>query len=107
MKSKRTPRDRATTFAVATVLLGSVIGAGFLSGQELCQFFGIHGPWLFAAVALAVCLMFFVGIVILRLAVDTGEGRMDKIVVFFDCKPLRAAVAVFEIEPLGCPSSCA
>lgn len=97
MKRKFTPRDRACTFAIAMALLGSVLGAAFLSGQELCQFFSIHGPWLFAAVAVAMVLMFFICTVILRLAVDTGEGRMDKIVVFFDCKPVRAAVAIFEI----------
>lgn len=97
MKGKNTPRERAGTFAIAMALLGSLIGAAFLSGQELCQFFGIHGPWQFAAVAIAMVMMFLIGTVILRLAVDTGEGRMDKIVVFFDCKPLRAAVAVFEI----------
>ena len=38
---RETPRDRAGTFAIAMALLGSLIGAGFLSGQELCQFFGI------------------------------------------------------------------
>ena len=97
MSNKRTPRDRAGTFAIAMALLGALIGAGFLSGQELCQFFGIHGVWLFPAVAVSVLLMFLIGTVILRLAADTGEGRMDKIVVFFDCKPLRAVVAVFEI----------
>ena len=97
MRRTRTPRDRAGTFAIAMALLGSLIGAGFLSGQELCQFFGIHGVWMFPAVAISVALMFVVGTIILRLAVDTGEGRMDKIVVFFDCKPLRGAIAVFEV----------
>jgi len=91
------PQERQGSFAIAMALLGSLIGAGFMSGQELCQFFGIHGPWLFGAVALSVVVMGVIGAVMLRLAVDTGEGRMDKIVVFFDCKPLRVAVAVFEL----------
>ncbi|MBR7111682.1 MAG: hypothetical protein IKC75_01995 [Clostridia bacterium] len=97
MKRITEKRERQGSFTVAMALLGSLIGAGFLSGQELCQFFGIHGSWLFAAVTLSMTVMGLIGAVMLRLAMDTGEGRMDKIVVFFDCQPLRVSIAVLEI----------
>ncbi len=77
--------------------LGCCIGAGYLSGQELFQFFSSHGAWGFVALAVATLCMFLAGWVILSLCVATGETRMDRIVVWFDCKPLRAAVAVFEV----------
>lgn len=97
MKEKRTPHNRAGSFGIAMTFLGCLIGAGFLSGQELCQFFGIHGVMMFPTVAISMLAIFLVATVILRLAIDTGEARMDKIVIFFDCKPLRTVVAVFEI----------
>ncbi|MGC7880148.1 hypothetical protein ACP3TI_13005, partial [Desulforudis sp. 1190] len=30
---------------VAALFVGAVIGAGFASGQEILQFFGVHGRW--------------------------------------------------------------
>ena len=88
---------RASVLRVSVAYVGCCIGAGFLSGQELWQFFGFHGKWELAALAVAVASMFVIGALILSLAQDTGETRMDRIIVWFDCKPLRGAVAVFEV----------
>lgn len=87
----------ASPFCIGIAYLGCCVGAGYLSGQELVQFFLSKGPVGFLALLLATLCIFLAGAVILSLAVDSGEHRMDRIVVFFDCKPLRAAVAVFEI----------
>ena len=87
----------ASPLRIGVAYLGCCIGAGYLSGQELVQFFSSKGPIGFLALALATVCMFVAGAAILSLAVDSGEGRMDSIVVWFDCKPLRAAVAVFEV----------
>lgn len=91
------PGGHTSPFRVGVVYLGCCIGAGYLSGQELFQFFGSHGVWCIPALLVAMLCIFAVGAVILSLAVDTGETRMDRIVVWFDCKPLRAAVATFEV----------
>lgn len=84
-------------FRVAVAYVGCCIGAGFLSGQELWQFFGCHGTWQYLGIAVSVALFFAAGTLILSFAADSGESRMDRIVVWFDCKWLRAAVAVFEV----------
>ena len=91
------PHAHTSAFRLGVAYLGCCIGAGYLSGQELFQFFSSHGTWGFAGLAVAVLCIFLAGWVILSLSVATGETRMDRIVVWFDCKPLRAAVAVFEV----------
>ena len=35
--------NRVTTFKVAATYIGTVIGAGFASGQEILQFFSVFG----------------------------------------------------------------
>ena len=87
----------ASPFRIGIAYLGCCIGAGYLSGQELVQFFSSKGPVGFLALLIATAFMFVAGAVILSLSVDSGEHRMDSIVVWFDCKPLRAFVAVFEV----------
>ena len=96
-KNGNTPRVRTSAFRLGVAYLGCCIGAGYLSGQELFQFFSSRGIWGFVGLAVAILCMFLAGWVILSLSAATGETRMDRIVVWFDCKPLRAAVAVFEV----------
>lgn len=97
MDNSNKPVGRYVAFRVAVAYVGCCIGAGFLSGQELWQFFGCHGKWQFLAIGVSVLLLFLAGALILSFAADSGESRMDRIVVWFDCKWLRAAVAVFEV----------
>ena len=87
----------STALRVGILYLGCCMGAGYLSGQELFQFFGSKGVWGFAGLLVATVAIFCLGYLMLSLARDTGEGRMDRIVVWFDCKPLCTAVAVFEV----------
>ncbi len=89
--------SHTSAFRIGVLFLGCCMGAGYLSGQELFQFFGAKGVFAFPALLVATLVMFLVGAVMLSLARDTGEGRMDRIVVWFDCKPLRAVVAAFEV----------
>lgn len=94
-------RDRLCThtsaFRVAVVYFGCCVGAGYLSGQELFQFFGAKGAFALPSLLLATIAIFLIGSVTLSLARDTGEARMDRLVIWFDCKPLRTVVAAFEI----------
>ncbi|MBE6604630.1 MAG: hypothetical protein E7639_02865 [Ruminococcaceae bacterium] len=97
MSDRPSPCGFASPLCIGIAYLGCCIGAGYLSGQELVQFFLSKGPVGFLALAIATVCIFVAGAVILSLAVDSGEHRMDRIVVFFDCKPLRLLVAAFEI----------
>ncbi|MDI6906624.1 MAG: hypothetical protein QMC81_03900 [Thermoanaerobacterales bacterium] len=56
-----------STFSIAATYIGTVVGAGFASGQEVLQFFSFFGPASFPALALAALLFVFFGRIILQL----------------------------------------
>lgn len=58
-----------TAFQVAAIYAGSIIGAGFASGQEILQFFIVHGRRGVLGVILAGSLFAFFGAQIMHLAV--------------------------------------
>ncbi|MFZ5753529.1 MAG: hypothetical protein ACOY3J_04755 [Bacillota bacterium] len=58
---------KISPFQVAATYIGTVVGAGFASGQEVLQFFGYFGPWGIAGLFLAGILFFYFGQIILRL----------------------------------------
>lgn len=56
-----------SAFTIGAVYIGTVVGAGFASGQEVLQFFGHFGFWGFFGIAIATALFIFFGISILEL----------------------------------------
>ena len=64
--------------------VGCFLGAGFLSGQELWQFFGSFGIWGYLGFILATALFVFFGIVLMRLTQMTGWHELDRILVPWD-----------------------
>jgi uncharacterized membrane protein YkvI len=62
-------RQRVPALAVAATYIGTVVGAGFASGQEVLQFFVAHGVAGLATLALATVLFSLYGLAIL----DTGR----------------------------------
>jgi len=55
-------------FKIAAAYIGTVVGAGFASGQEVLQFFGYFGLWGLAGIALATGLFVFFGYQVLNLS---------------------------------------
>lgn len=82
---------------LAVVFSGCFLGAGYVSGQELWQFFGAYGLGGYIGIALAMVLLFGFGALILRLTQMTGLQEMDQVVVPWKIAPLRAAVGILEI----------
>lgn len=76
---------------------GCFLGAGYVSGQELWQFFGPFGVMGCAGLVLALALIMGVGIITLRLGELTGLSEVDKLVVQKNIPPLRAAVTLLEL----------
>ena len=87
---------RISAFRIAATYAGCVLGAGFVSGQELWQFFGAHGAWGLAGATLALVLFFAVGVFLLGFARDSGISAVDLLIVGKDAPILRAAVLLFE-----------
>lgn len=76
---------------------GCFLGAGYVSGQELWQFFGSFGKNGIFGLATAMLLLFIIGIIMILLNRATGIREVDKLVVRKDIKVLRYAVAVLEL----------
>ena len=65
---------------VAFVYAGCYLGAGYVSGQELYQFFGTFGKDAFYGIAVAVLLQFILGVAVLKISMKTGIYEADKII---------------------------
>ncbi|MBQ8351948.1 MAG: hypothetical protein IJY20_07915 [Clostridia bacterium] len=69
------------TFAIASTFVGCFLGAGFVSGQELWQFFGSYGIPGYFGMLVSTILFFLLGSLILLLAHHTGIEEMDKLLL--------------------------
>ena len=79
------------TMTLAFTYVGCFLGAGFISGQELWQFFGSFGNWGYVGFALAAVLFTVIGILFVRLTQMTQCADMGKLLVPWDVKWLRGA----------------
>ena len=57
-----------SVFYVAATYIGTVVGAGFASGQEILQFFTVHGVWGVAAILVSTFLFIWIGCKIMDIA---------------------------------------
>lgn len=78
--SMKTEVKNITTFKVAAVYVGTVVGAGFASGQEVLQFFSFFGFNGFFALFAATALFVFFGMVILELARRLGADSHREVI---------------------------
>ena len=76
-------RQLAFTYA------GCFIGAGFLSGQELWQFYGSFGRFGALGLVLAIMLQAGLGYICISLAQKKQVKEFEKLIVEKDNKPLR------------------
>lgn len=60
-------RSIGALLGISTTFIGTVIGAGFASGQEIYQFFSIHGLFGWAGLILAVVLLGYMGEKVFRI----------------------------------------
>ena len=91
MKRKESALRLGFTFA------GCYLGAGYVSGQELWQFFGCFGWQGIAGLLLAVALSFFFGVLLLRLVQHTGCDQTDALVIRRPIPLLRDAVGLLQL----------
>lgn len=82
------------SFRIALTFAGCFLGAGFVSGQELWQFFGAFGLFGLFGLVLSMTLLFFFGVLLMRLSALRGTGECDKLIIRKNNKFLRAFVGV-------------
>ncbi|MBR1659267.1 MAG: hypothetical protein IJ705_03010 [Oscillospiraceae bacterium] len=90
-------KTRVTALRLGLTFVGSFLGAGYVSGRELWQFFGRWGVWGWAGLALAMACLGLLGGVTLALAGRCGNDRFEELVIPWERPALRAAVTVFSV----------
>ena len=82
------------TWSLAFTYVGCFLGAGFISGQELWQFFGAFGNWGYVGFIAAAVLFTVIGVLFVRLTQMTKCADMGRLLVPWDIKWLRGATGV-------------
>lgn len=73
-------RGGISTFQIAATYIGTVVGAGFASGQEVLQFFGYYGLSGFWGLMLTTLLFIIYGYIILRLGLEYRASSHLKVI---------------------------
>lgn len=74
-------KNGISTFKVAATYIGTVIGAGFASGQEILQFFVYHGINGIIGILIAIFIFVFYGYIILRLGNRLNASSYKKVIM--------------------------
>lgn len=77
---------------LAITYVGVFLGAGFVSGQELWQFFSCFGPAGFLGFLITAAIFFFINSCLLRLVRDSGVQDIGRLLTCGDLPWLRTAV---------------
>ena len=94
---------RISPLQIAIIFTGSFLGAGFLSGQELLQFFGQFGLWGLVGMVLAIGAFVTFSLLALVVAKKTGFREFDKIIVRGNHPLIRGFFSVvFLLFLFGC-----
>ncbi len=91
-------KQKITALGLALTYAGSFFGAGFVSGQELWQFFGNFGKNGYLGILMAIFLFFIFGVLIVRLVQLSEKESFDEIVILGNYPKLRnlfSAIVVF------------
>ncbi|MBR3588512.1 MAG: hypothetical protein IKL16_03010 [Clostridia bacterium] len=87
---------KINSLSLCFTFAGCFLGAGYVSGQELLQFFSSFGKMGYIGLLLAVILQVIFGILLINLAMKTGIFEMDKIIIPWEKPFLRNVFGVLE-----------
>ena len=76
---------------------GCFLGAGFVSGQELWQFFGSFGSSGLLGTALASALLCFFSAILMIISRKTGISDMEKVIFWKNIPALHTALGIIEL----------
>ncbi len=86
---------KLSLFNIAALYVGSIMGAGFASGREAWQFFGVFGLQGYLGIAAAGLLFMAMGMMVAYIARAMGTDDMGKIVLFTENPRLSSAIGYF------------
>lgn len=80
------------SISLALTFAGCFLGAGYVSGQELWQYFGAFGAMGLPGLAVALVLLGGISLVLLQLSARTGVSTMDALLIRANIPWLRTVV---------------
>lgn len=84
-----------SSFMVAFMIAGTLIGAGFASGREIWQFFGVFGSWGYVGALIAGIVFILFGLMAVQVARQLETNDMGRVVVPVDSRNLAHLVGSF------------
>lgn len=87
---------KLNVFRLGLLFAGCFLGAGYVSGQELRQYFVVYGAKGYLGLLAAVAILYIFGVLCLRMAQRTGLTGADELVVPWRAPWLHALVMVLE-----------
>ena len=88
---------KISTLSLCLTFTGCFLGAGYMSGQEIYQFFGAFGIKGVFGLIFAVIILFILGVILVSLVDKTKVSAIDRTVVGSDNKYLLIAVGAAEV----------
>ena len=85
-----------STLALSFTFIGSFLGAGYISGQELFQFFGAFGFSGVIGLFFAIAILALFNLMIIKIVHKNNNAEIDRTVVGADKKGLLFSVGVLE-----------
>ena len=76
---------------------GCFLGAGYVSGREMWQFFGRFGPVGWLGLCLSIALLGGAGLLLLTMVRRTGRHELSFLMVPWQCPALRHLLALFSV----------
>ena len=92
---KKKKKEELGTLGVALMYVGAIMGAGFASGREIWQFFGVFGKRGYIGVLLVGLLFVAVGFMTSNIARKLGTNDMGRVIVPGGNRVLSEAVGYF------------
>lgn len=92
---KKMKNEKLGILKIAFMYVGTIMGAGFASGREIWQFFGVFGKAGYVGVAFVGVLFAVIGLLTSKIARSLGTNDMGKVIVPSENKWLIAFVGYF------------
>ena len=80
--------------SVAMTFAGCLLGAGYVSGQELWQYFGCYGNIGIIGLVISIFLVGLTSWLVIWLSDNAKTGTVDRLMIRWDIPWLRVAVGV-------------
>ena len=81
-----------SSFTVASIYVGTIIGAGFASGREIWQYFGVFGKWGILGLGFAGIMFILMGMMLVYIGRKLGTSDIGHVILPFSNKTVASVL---------------